>query len=137
MPPAIPCSTGPTTPTRRGTSCALLAALLLVAPPPATAALVRLRWLQPAGSPEVLAFQIYKSLPSGAPSLVWEGLPARAADGTYEAQVDLPEIDTGSPIWVWLTAANSAGVSGRSNAVSYNVPGQPLGAPGKPVWDLE
>jgi hypothetical protein len=137
MLPAIPCSTWRPLPIRPGISCVLLALLVCGWALPAAAASVTLRWRQPAGSSAVGAFRIYKAAPRGTPSLIWQGQPRRAPDGSYEAHVDLPEIDTGSPVWVWLTAVNAAGMSGPSNALSYGVVGQPLGAPGQPVWDLE
>jgi hypothetical protein len=92
---------------------AILAAALAAAP---AAASTTLRWQQPAGSPPVSEFRVYAgSDASGPGQQVFRGLPTPDAGGVYSATVTIPALDLGQAAYVWVTAANAAGESTRSN----------------------
>lgn len=96
-----------------------ISALLLLTPSSA-AALTTFHWIQPSESAPVEEFRIYAGPPSSYEGeLVWAGLPAPGGDQVYSADVQIDEIDTGDPVYVWLTAVNEYGESDPSNANFY------------------
>jgi hypothetical protein len=98
---------------------AVVAAALALAPSVAAFA-TTLRWEQPATSPPVEWFRVYKG-PSveDAGEQVFEGLPTPDSNGIYSVDVQIDEIDQGVPVYVWLTAGNGFGESDRSNVKAF------------------
>ena len=83
-------------------------------PPPSAA--VALHWTQPSPTAPVDQFRVYKGPATDQGSLVYAGLPSADAQGVYSTDVQISEIAAGTPVYVWLTAANAAGESVPSNA---------------------
>ena len=103
--------------------------------PAAALAQTSLQWSQPAGSEPVEEYRIYAGATVALGVMVYSGLPAPQA-GVYSADVSLDAVDTGGPVYVWVTASNSAGESAPSNAfvVAATAPPAPPAAP-DPVCD--
>jgi hypothetical protein len=78
-----------------------------------------LRWQQPADSAPVDEFRIYKGPAVDQGTRIYTGMPAPDAQGIHSADVQIAEIAEGIPVYVWVTAANSAGESAPSNANLY------------------
>lgn len=94
-------------------------ALLSFAASPALAGPTSLRWMQPPG-PTASQFRVYVGpAPDAAGEIVYEGLPARDAQGVYSTDVQIDEIDQRLPVYVWVTSRNAAGESPPSNANFY------------------
>lgn len=103
----------------------MIATLLLLTAPTASA-VTNLRWMQPEGSSVVDEFLVYVGpIPDGG-DLVYAGLPVPDASGVYSVDVQIDEVDAGTPVYVWLTAANDFGESPASNAHFYPLDCEPL-----------
>jgi hypothetical protein len=102
------------------------AALLLALVPAGAEGATTLRWIQPAASPPVEEFRVYKGPSADQGQRIYVGLPVPDAQGIYAVELQIDEIDQGVPVYVWVTAANGFGESPPSNANFYPVGCDPL-----------
>ena len=116
---------------------ALAAALLVLATAhDALAADLVVRWMQPAGSPPVERFRVYRGSVIGQGKVVFEGMPASDA-GVYSVRLPMPKVAAGTTLYYWVAAVLPSGEGRHSRPLVLGRPAPALGTPGRPVLVLD